>query len=490
MMIKIKTATVPVLFTLLSFLYGFTSVTNKDDNRSVIRLDDRRELFVDSYLIDEYKGTALVKHAPVDEGIVLKFDNPWEGQFCGYCTVIKDGDIYRVYYRGNPGGKDGTNVETTCVAESKDGIHWEKPDLKLYEVNGSYNNNVVLANEAPASHNFSPFLDTNPNARPDQRYKALAGEGKNGLLAYVSPDGIHWKKLQDDGVFKKGIFDSQNVVFWSESEQCYLCYFRTWTGTGYSGFRSVSRTTSADFIHWTDPVAMTFGNTPLEHLYTQQTSPYFRAPHIYIAIGGRLMPGRQVLTEEQAKKLNVNPAYFKDCSDAYLMSSRGGSVYDRTFMEAFIRPGIGLDNWVSRSNYPALNVVQTGPSKMSVYVNQDYAQPTAHLHRYSLRLDGFASLSAPYKGGEALTKSFTFSGHELEINYSTSAAGEIRFEIQDEKGQSIPGFTLEDSQPVIGNEISRIVQWKEQKSLKELAGKPVRLRIWMKDADLYSIRFR
>jgi hypothetical protein len=488
MKLKIKTVIVP--FALLSILCGFKPVMPKDNSEPVIRLGDRREIFIDSYLIDEYKGALLVKHTPVDKGIVLKFDNPWEGEFCGYCTVIKDGDIYRVYYRGNPGGKDGTNTETTCIAESKDGIHWEKPKLKLYEVNGSLNNNVILANEAPASHNFSPFLDTNPNVKPDQRYKALAGEGKNGLVAYTSPDGIHWKKLRDEGVIKKGAFDSQNVAFWSESEQCYLCYFRTWTKVGYSGFRSVSRTTSLDFENWSEPVAMTFGNTPMEQLYTQQTSPYFRAPHIYIAIGGRLMPGRQVLTEEQAKALNVNPGYFKDCSDAYLMSSRGGNVYDRTFMEAFIRPGIGMDNWVSRSNYPALNVVQTSPEEMSVYVNQDYAQPTAHLHRYSLRLDGFSSISAPYKGGEVLTRPFTFSGRELEINYSTSAVGEIRFEIQDESGNPVPGFTLEDSQTIIGNEISRIVSWKGKSDLQTLASKVIRLKIRMKDADLFSIRFR
>ena len=99
---------------------------------------------------------------------------------------------------------------------------------------------------------------------------------------------------------------------------------------------------------------------PPEHLYTHQTSPYFRAPHIYVAIGARFMPRRQILTDEQAKELNVDPDYFKDCSDAIFMTTRGGDVYDRTFMEAFIRPGIGFDNWVSRSNYPALNVVQTG----------------------------------------------------------------------------------------------------------------------------------
>jgi hypothetical protein len=289
------------------------------------------------------------------------------------------------------------------------------------------------------------------------------------------------------------VFDSQNVAFWSESENQYVCYFRIWSEGGFSeyrGYRTVGRTTSKDFINWTEPVKMTYGDTPMEHLYTQQTSPYFRAPHIYVAIAGRFMPGRQVLTEEQAKSLNVDPRYFQDCSDAIFMTSRGGDVYDRTFMEAFIRPGIGLDNWVSRSNYPALNVVQTGAYEMSIYVNQDYAQPTAHLRRYSLRLDGFTSINAPNGGGELITKPFTFSGNELEINYSTSAAGEIKFEIQDINGNPLPGYSLEDSQVIIGNEISRIVTWNGKEDLNELRSKPVRLRILMKDADLYSIKFR
>lgn len=482
------------LFSVISLsvlMSSFTTGNNNTVRKEVIKLDNRREIFVDNFLIDKLSGIRLVKHTPRDEGPVCFFDKPWEGVFSGYCTIIKDENLYRAYYRGLPtDGKDGTNIETTCVAESNDGIHWIKPDIGIYPVNGSMKNNVILANEAPASHNFSPFLDKNPDVRPDQRYKALGGEGKSGLMAYISPDGIHWKKLVSHAVLINAAFDSQNVSFWSESEKCYLCYFRTWAGGGYNGFRTVSRATSTDFINWSEHVTMTFGDTPMEHLYTQQTSPYFRAPHIYVAIGGRFMPGRQILTEQQAKELNVNPGYYKDCSDAFFMTSRGSNVYERTFMEAFIRPGIGPKNWVSRSNYPALNVVQTGPEEMSLYVNQDYAQPTAHLHRYSMRLDGFTSLSAPYIGGEVITKPFTFSGTELEINYSTSAAGEIRFELQDETGAPIPGYSLEDSQVVIGNEISRVVRWKENKDVLKLASKTVILRIFMKDADLYSIRFR
>ncbi len=119
----------------------------------------------------------------------------------------------------------------------------------------------------------------------------------------------------DHGVIMKGAFDSQNVSFWSETEKLYVSYFRIFTE---KRFRSVSRATSKDFIHWSEPVEMNYGDTPPEHLYTQQTSPYFRAPHIYVAIGARFLPKRQVLTDEQAAKLNVNPGYFKDLSDAFL----------------------------------------------------------------------------------------------------------------------------------------------------------------------------
>jgi hypothetical protein len=317
----------------------------------------------------------------------------------------------------------------------------------------------------------------------------VAGTKESGLAGFISADGIHWKKNQNKPIFTKGIFDSQNVVFWSESENCYVCYFRTWTGGGYTGYRTVSRTTSKDFIQWSEPVSMNFGNTPLEHLYTNQTHPYFRAPHIYIAIAARFMPGRQVLTEEQAIKLNVNPGYFKDCSDVVFMSSRGGSSYDRRFMEAFIKPGIGLQNWVSRSNYPVLNVVQTGPAEMSIYLNQNYAQTSAHIRRYSLRLDGFASIRAPYSGGEMVTKPIIFKGDHLYLNYATSAVGGIRVEIQTPEGVPIPGYSLTDAQELIGNEIRRIVTWEDSNDLTKLSAVPVRLHFTLKDADIYSLKF-
>lgn len=451
-----------------------------------IHIGSDRQLFVDHFLIDSLHQVRLKMHEPRDMGPVLYFDQPWEGQFSGYCTIIKDGDLYRAYYRGLPvSGQDGSLNEVSCYAESDDGISWRKPALELYDIHGTRQNNVILARAAPVTHNFSPFLDTREDIPDDERYKALGGTAKSGLIAYQSADGLHWKKSQEAPVITDGKFDSQNVAFWSAAEKKYVAYFRIWTETGYSGYRSVGRATSDDFIHWSETSPMTFGDTPMQHLYTNQTHPYFRAPQIYVAIAARFMPNRQVVDEASAKDLGVNPKYYKDCSDAVFMTSRGGNQYDRTFMESFIRPGIGLENWVSRTNYPALNVLQTSPTEMSIYVNQDYAQASAHLRRYTLRLDGFASATAPFEGGVLMTKPFTFSGEQLYVNFATSAAGSIKVYLLDAEDRAV----LESSLDIIGNEIKRVVRWDGAASIQQFAGRPVRLKLVMQDADIFSFRF-
>ncbi|HUX96006.1 MAG TPA: hypothetical protein VMV47_09765 [Bacteroidales bacterium] len=480
---KIKVA----LFSICSFLSVIA--VSQENNPEVLPIKSRLEIFVDSLLIESLENLELRMHVPADRGTVLKFDRPWEGPFSAYSTVIKDGPVYRLYYRGLATTKgESTNEEVTCYAESADGIIWTKPDLRLFKVLDTWDNNIVLAGSKPASHNFSPFLDTNPG-RSNGKFKALGGLTE-GLLAFVSDDGVLWKKLRETPVLTGEPFDSQNIAFWSVNENCYVCYFRKWIESGGKSVRSVGRSTSVDFINWSKPEAMNFGNTPLEELYTNQTSPYYRAPHIYISTAARFFPGKQVITEEQAKRLNVNPGYFKDCADAVLLTSRGGTTYQRTFREGFLRPGIGLNNWISRTNYPALNVVQTGETEISFYVNQDYAQPTANLHRYSLRIDGFASLHAKFEPGELVTKKISFTGSELILNFSTSAAGYILVEILDTNGSPLQEFSFENCIPVIGNEIERTVEWRSSSDLTKLNNIPVRIRFRIKDADLYSFRFR
>lgn len=480
----------------------------------------RLELFVDDLLVDKLDGAEMRLHHPQPMPLA---ESPISG---GYMTVIKDrdehGTLYRAWYRARDpdhtlGGRWHSHLGTGGpqdlyrYAESRDGHEWSFPNLNIFEIkakNGDrfmpeHGHNNVVFRTPPFAHNFAPFLDKRQDVPSTERFKAVAGVERPannyinaalergatdeeikqfgyppdlpaGLYAFTSPDGIHWQRASDKPaitVSRGKAFDSQNVAFWSETEQQYVAYVRTWrnpfTGKGGqgAGLRTVSRSTSPDFINWSEPVGME-PNMPGEHLYTSQTHPYFRAPHIYIATPTRFMPDRG------------------DSTDILFMSSRAGSTsYDRLFTEAFIRPGLDPARWGNRSNYVAWNVVPTGEAEMSIY----HAKSGI---RYVLRTDGFISIHAGHEEGEMLTRPLIFSGGRLILNVSTSAAGYLKVEIQDADGNPVPRFTLGDCEPIIGDAIEMPVIWKDDPGLQGLAGRPVRLRFEMKECDLYSMRFQ
>lgn len=441
---------------------------------TAVDIGGRLELFVDRYLVDRMDGVVFRMHEPVRQPLA-KSPLP-EG---AYVTIIRDGNLYRAYYRAVIPGYDGTRGaghpgEITCYAQSRDGVEWTFPDLGITDVRSSEGGNVILAGQSPFSHNFSPLLDSRPDVEPETRYKALAGTHPGGLYAFKSGDGIRWTKIRDTPVIKSQplAFDSQNVAFWSEVEGCYVCYFRTWK-TPHGKLRTISRSTSHDFLVWSKPVP-TDPNLPGEHLYTSQTHPYFRAPHIYIALPTRYVAGRV-----GAKATDG----MLGSTDILFMASRAGkSHYERLFTEAFIRPGLDPERWASRGNYAALNVVPTGAAEMSVYHESG--------HRSTLRTDGFISIRAGAAKGELVTHNVIFDGNELILNYSTSAAGSLRVEIQDIAGVPVPGFSLADCPLIVGDAIAQRVKWQNDPDLALLAGKPVRLRFEMQECDLYSFRFR
>uniref|UniRef100_UPI00404A34A5 hypothetical protein n=1 Tax=Cephaloticoccus sp. TaxID=1985742 RepID=UPI00404A34A5 len=483
-----------------------------------IDIGNRWELMVDHYLIDSFDGTSLKLHHPQRADVALQFNDPWDRDASGYATIIKDGDLLRMYYRGGPADKSsGVSESSTayfCYAESRDGIHWIKPNLGLVEFEGSKENNILLApavDDGNYTKNASPFYDTREGVPENERFKAVGGKWPDGIYVLVSPDGIHWKKWHDTPVFKDGAFDSLNVAFWSELENCYVLYFRVFSGiTNYtpprtqpwtlSGYRTIARVTSPDLINWSKPQRMSFGNTPLEHLYTNHTRPYFRAPHLYISTPMRFVPDRRFLSDEELAAQQVGKGFLSisgeahsipnEVADTVLMTSRGGSRYDRTFMESFVRPGLDKGNWVSRNGIPATGFVQTGPAEMSMYVGQNYVQPTAHLARYSLRLDGFGSVSAPYKEGEMLTKPMVVTGKHLVLNNSTSANGHIYVEVQTAAGEPIPGYTLKECKLIVGDSLERTVEWVTSSDLSALAGQAVRFRFVMSDADIFALQFK
>ena len=481
-----------------------------------LEIGSRRELFVDSFLIDSLTaGATLRLHHPTPEEVAIVHDAPWEGSGSGYHTVFQDGDLYRLYHRGShlevtPGRLgSGSHPPFYCYAESKDGVRWTKPQLGLIEFAGSTQNNIIL--KGLGTHNFAPFKDANPDCPPAARYKAIAGlMGEGGLFVFQSPDAIHWKLMSDKPVITKGAFDSQNLAFWDSTIGAYRAYWRVFTKGVTTkeqwtpaGVRAIQTATSDDLLQWSEGRDLTYVDSPAEQLYTNQIAPYHRAPHILIGMPTRYVErgwseSMRALPDPKNRELraSAHERYGTALTEGLLMASRDGVKFKR-WNEAFLRPGIGRrGTWQYGQQYIAWNVVETAsslpgaPNELSLYATEDYWHGKGgKLRRYTLRLDGFVSINAPMKGGEFLSRPLKFSGARLSVNFATSAAGSLRVEIQDAAGQPLEGFSLADSPEHFGDSIDRTVVWKSGTDVSSLAGQAVRLRFVLRDADLYSLQF-
>jgi hypothetical protein len=124
-----------------------------------------------------------------------------------------------------------------------------------------------------------------------------------------------------------------------------------------------------------------------------------------------------------------------------------------------------------------------------MYVQRNYGQPGHHLERLVFRTDGLAAVHAGYQPGELRTLPLTFTGNRLSLNLATSAAGGVKVEIQNAAGEALPGFALADCVELNTDDLDRVVEWRGGSDLSSLAGQPIRLRFWLKDADLFALQF-
>lgn len=497
-----------------------------------IDIGSRRELFVDRHLIEKLDGVRLELHRPQPREVVLRFDKRWESYSPGYTTIIQDEEcgLFRMYYRAthtppNYSVKEEPTTprrEVTCYAESKDGIHWTRPSLGLIEFEGAKDNNIMW--DGVGSHNLSVMKDASPDCPPDARYKAV-GRGKplanepspykHGLYALKSPDGIHWQTIQDEPVITDGKFDSHNILFWDSVLGAYRAYWRDARkrDKNVPDGRDVRTAISDDVLNWRNSRMLKYdpgrrGSADKDgkphQYYTNGIHPYHRAPHILMGFPMRYIDRGWTTSTDQLPAPRDRKRASKQLrrlatalTDTMFIVSRDGERF-HVWPEAFVRPGIQRrGNWFYGDAGIALGFAETkssfhesAPNEMSFYVKENgRIEEPGQLRRYTLRLDGFASLNASLKGGIALSKPLVFEGERLEVNFSTSAGGSLRAEIQDADGKPVPGFALDDCHLQYGDQIDRVVSWKSGSDVGQLAGKPVRLRFELKDADLYSFQF-
>ncbi|MBO4219362.1 MAG: hypothetical protein J5933_00345 [Clostridia bacterium] len=424
------------------------------------------ELFSDNYIAEKIDGLAFRYYRPECLCKALDFSFPWEnaGSLC--LTVFEDGETVKMYTRGYP--ESLTDDESvSCLYESRDGLSFSPVTVSEIPYHGIEVNNIVKM--GMTCHNFAVFLDSNPSCSPDERYKAVGGTFRtDGLFAYSSPDGIHWRNMAENQVLTDGSFDSMNMAFWDPAAGVYRCYYRYYE----KDIRAIASSTSDDFVNWSAPVPNRYAGGIREHLYTNAVRPVPGAEHMLISFPMRYCPERKIgLTDSFA-------ASRPGVSDCILMTSRNGNDWSRPCDGPWISGGLDKREWTQRNFITAGGIVCRGDS-FYIYVEKHYMWDDCGIWVYSVPRYRFSSLGAGEKQGSFVSGLMRFETPSFFVNFRTSALGYVRFRILDEDGHD-----MASSEDLWGNEISKEV------ILPQIEGRTGYIRAEMSEAELYAIGSR
>lgn len=456
-------------------------------SRKPVHVGCRKHLFIDDELIEETENVKLQVNKPFKTGercIVAEY--PWEGhRIGGYNSVMEDHGIFKMWY----GSIDNHGHRWLCYAVSKDGIHWEKPMLNIVAYGKLSKTNILFPLRPRPFEPGCVFKDTKPNCPDDEKYKMVcryAPEGEElGTLVFASPDGLHWRQLGEGPSFRDS--DTGNICFWDESIGRYVAYVRVW-----DPMRKVGRCEFTDITNWgKEKVVFSYDelDPPDMDFYNSAAVKYPYADKVYL-----MFPSAYYHYPEPPKGKYSNDGLL----DIRFAVSRDGVFWKRLDREAFIPLGV-KGEWDDSALYMTTGILRSGNQLFMYYSGYDFTHGAYNvkrdkfkgvISRVTTRLDGFVSLNSDYVGGRIVTVPIIFDGDHLELNVETGVAGEVRVEVLDVYKNSISGYSLADADVIQGNFTMKVVTWRGNPDVSELAGKPIRLHFSIRDAKLYAFQFR
>lgn len=495
-------------------------------------VSNRNQLFIDNRFIASRTNVQLVVNLPKLAGPALEPGpaGSWDDGKVTWGQVAEDQGVFKMWAGGFSAKAmkgDWKELEVQMrlgYATSKDGVHWTKPKLGLFEWEGRKENNITCLDLG--------YVMIDPRSRKEERYKMLctgANEigAKNvydalhpesgGLYFYTSPDGIHWKWNP------KMVFpfhpDTLNQIDYDPRIGKYVAYVRAWPH-GFLFKKTYGRAVGR--IEIVDPMA--------PWPYDETVPPVKPWGPKYISTPGKEIP--TVITYPDYTKEGVWTDVYNPCvsiypwaEDVYLafpsmnhyladsplandsrlnigmVVSRDGINWQWPSTEPYIPSG-AAGSGRSGQLYSLVGMVRVGEKIYQYHTgtdlghnvnwSQEYTleqlQNVGRIYRTIQRLDGFVSANFAAGGGELTTPLLNFSGTRLHLNINAKD-GSGRVEILDAAGNPIPGFELAICKNIKSDSVRQLVAWKKGSDLSALRGKEVRLRFQMDGVKLYAFQF-
>ena len=477
-----------------------------------------RQLFLDDQGIAKIDGLQRTLHQPEKRGAVIKPDQPWETTLQTRSSPVWD-EQAKQYKLWLITSTPAPGVAGTTYAESVDGVKWTKPILRQGKYQDSLENNFVAVEPDsawPANAILNIVYDPD-DVDPQRRFKGFLGA--IGRQPIVSPDGIHWKKL-DVPVLPSS--DESNLSYDRQSRT-----FIATLKTGGPFGRSHGIWTSKDFNTWTntgvvfsaDAEDQTLGRRNIEQCFADSARRHpeynipdtynvdvynlglFRYEGLYLAMPAMFHRTGQVSKDwDGFDKMELSAAILGEVRKygdwtgfhhAQLACSRDLHSWTRLgnrqpFLDLSPLAGGAYDTQVIM---PPSNAVVHGDELWFYYTGiKGYAYVSSGKPETSggaiclavLRRDGFVSLDAGETPGTITSKPFKWSGSKLMANVETRDRGELRAEVLDTAGEVIA-----TSQPLKGNHPRGEFRW-SQALPKSLHGRQVSLRFTLREASFYA----
>lgn len=392
----------------------------------------QKHLLLDSRVVEEARNATLVLGTPQKHPAnpLFQADKAWENSLNNlYPNVVWDEDaqLFKMWYKCVLADKEviAQMDQPSTVHEvgwyllyaiSKDGVHWDKPELGIHKFAGSSANNIV-ARDCP---NVGVFKDLH-DADHSRRYKMVSDIGLGKPQVRFSADGIHWSKAVAAHGFGAQNGDTHNNAFWDERTGKYL-----WFTKLYLGERLVSRFQSADFLHWQNDGLVLRSGIAEGRASQTYCMPVFRYGSIYLGYvmmyhvgGGRSVDCELSWSPDGLQWQRVSPG-----TPFIPRGAQGG--YDSECIYAMAGPPILKDGRL-----------------MIFYGGDDFPHTGWKRHCLpclaTLRPDGFAGY-APLeqaKPAQIVTRLLRRTSEPVCITADVAAGGSLRVLALDEQGQAL-----------------------------------------------------
>ncbi len=465
----------------------------------VIRIDLGRQLLVDDFLVAPNTTMTRVFHQPAKYPCnPVMFPQSPEERSPDYppCTVAKCGGVwhddrdalFKMWYMAG-------YVGAMVYAESRDGIHWQRPELDVVP-----ETNICLPRDIhPDSGTVWIDHDTDD---PQTRYKMMLRESNSSAgarfnipggnapgLMMTSPDGIHWTTPEPTGPMgdRSTMFHNPFRNRWVQSIRSSCAYGRSRKYHEHADFLQSGRWEPEQPVPWTLADSMDPAGDSLPQLYTLDAVPY-----------ESVMLSLHQILKGPPNKIGESAGEPK-LTELIVGTSRDGFHWHRPnrrpFIDARRVPGswefgyveacggvcliVGDELWFYYCAYGGdpLRKELTG-LKSGMYGN-------GAVGLAKLRRDGIASMQPRFSGAILQTRPVSFSGDRMFVNVNTAGA-ELRVAILDQDGQPLPDGGAETCIPYVGNSTCAEIRWKNGNALAARKNQPVCFQFQMDRGELYA----